>query len=85
MKHFGLKMFLLLNGVPDSEDTSRLRELLDQFGLASRFQPARLVGVPWADAASKWLEERRNEAISELTLAAAIIAMLAAIVGAARC
>jgi hypothetical protein len=84
MKHFGLKIFLLLNGVPDPDDTSRLRELLEQFDLASRFQPACLVGVPWADAASKWLEERRNEAISELTLIAAVIAMLAAIVAAAR-
>jgi hypothetical protein len=85
MKYFGLKIFLLLNGVPDLDDTSRLRELLQRFGLERRFESGRLAGVPWGDAASKWLEERRNEAIFEFTLIVATIGALAAIVAAARC
>jgi hypothetical protein len=38
----------------------------------------------WFRAAREWLERRRNEAIAELTLAVAAIAMVAAIVAAVR-
>jgi hypothetical protein len=82
MRHFRLKMFLLAKGVPDTEDTRQLGELFDRFGMASRFQAVRMVGLPWGDAASKWLQELRNEAISEFTLIGTLVAMLAAIVAA---
>ena len=41
-------------------------------------------GALRGDEAREWLERRRNEAIAEVTLAVATIAMLAAIVAAVR-
>jgi hypothetical protein len=41
-------------------------------------------GALRGDEAREWLERRRSEAIAELTLAVATIAMLAAIVAAVR-
>jgi hypothetical protein len=87
MKDFRLKIRLLLQGFPDPDDTSSLRKLLEQFGLASRFEPRRLQvpGIRWAEVANKWMEARRNEAIFEFTLVGTTVAMLAAIVAAVRC
>ena len=79
-----LKLILLLRSVPN--DDIKLRELLERFGLIERFTPyvAGGRGALRADEAREWLERRRNEAIAEVTLAVATIAMLAAIVAAAR-
>jgi hypothetical protein len=87
MKDFRLKIRLLLHGFPDPDDTSSIRKLLEQYGLASRFEPRRLQvpGIPWAEVANKWLEARQNEAIFEFTLVGTTVAMLAAIVAAVRC
>lgn len=78
-----LKLILLFRSVPN--DDIKLRELLERFGLIERFTPY-VAGGRGAlrDEAREWLERRRNEAIAELTLAIAIIAMLAAIVAAVR-
>jgi hypothetical protein len=78
-----LKLILLLR-VPN--DDIKLRALLERFGLLERFTPyvSGGRGALRADEAREWLEKRRNEAIAELTLAFATIAMLAAIVAAAR-
>jgi hypothetical protein len=79
-----LKLFLLFRSVPN--DDIKLRELLERFGLIERFTPyvAGGRGALRSDEAREWLEKRRNDAIAELTLAVATIAMLAAIVAAAR-
>jgi hypothetical protein len=79
-----LKLILVLRSVPN--DDIKLRELLERFGLIERFTPyiAGGRGALRADEAREWLERRRNEAIAEVTLAVATIAMLAAIVAAAR-
>jgi hypothetical protein len=79
-----LKLILLFRSVPN--DDIKLRELLERFGLIERFTPyvAGGRGALRGDEAREWLERRRNEAIAELTLAVATIAMLAAIVAAVR-
>ena len=79
-----LELFLLFRSVPN--DDIRLRELLDWFGLIERFTPyvAGGRGALRGDEAREWLERRRNEAIAEVTLVVATIAMLAAIVAAVR-
>ena len=79
-----LKLILLFRSVPS--DNIKLRELLERFGLIERFTPyiAGGRGALQGDEAKEWLERRRNEAIAELTLAVATIAMLAAIVAAVR-
>jgi hypothetical protein len=75
---------LLFRSVPN--DDIKLRELLERFGLIERFTPyvAGGRGALRGDEAKKWLEKRRNEAIAELTLAVATVAMLAAIIAAVR-
>jgi hypothetical protein len=79
-KYAQLKIFLLLNGVPD--ETSDLQRALERFKLnRSRFTQ---VDVPRADAARVWQEARRNEAIAELTLGAAVVAMVAAVIACLR-
>ena len=88
MRTLQLKLILLLRSVP--HDDIKLRELLNKVGLIERFTPY-LSGGPGhrgpvrSEEAREWLERRRNEAIAELTLAVATIAMLAAIVAAVRC
>ena len=83
-----LKLILLFRSVPN--DDIKLRELLERFGLIERFTPYVAGGAVGSrgplrgDEAREWLERRRNEAIAELTLAVATIAMLAAIVAAVR-
>jgi len=79
-----LKLILLFRSVPN--DDIILRELLDKFGLIQRFTPyvAGGRGALRSDEAREWLERRRNEAIAEVTLVVATIAMLAAIVAAVR-
>ena len=79
-----LKLILLFRSVPN--DDIKLRELLDRFGLIERFTPyvSGGRGSMRSDKARDWLERRRNEAISEATLAVATGAMLAAIVAAVR-
>ena len=81
---FQLKLILLFRSVP--KDDIKLRELLERFGLIERFTPyvAGGRGPLRSDEAREWLQTRRNEAIAELTLAVATIAMLAAIVAAVR-
>jgi hypothetical protein len=88
MRTLQLKLILLFRSVP--HDDIKLRELLNKVGLIERFTPY-LGGAPGSrgpvrsEEARECLERRRNEAIAELTLAVATIAMLAAIVGAVRC
>jgi hypothetical protein len=88
MSSLQLKLILLFRSVPT--DDIKLRELLNKVGLIERFTPY-LSGAPGSrgpvrsEEAREWLEKRRNEAIAELTLAVATIAMLAAIVAAVRC
>jgi hypothetical protein len=79
-----LKLILLFRSVPN--DDIKLRELLERFGFIQRFTPyvAGGRGALRSDEAREWLEGRRREVISELTLAVATIAMLAAIVAAVR-
>jgi hypothetical protein len=79
-----LKLILPFRTVPN--DDIKLRELLERFGLIERFTPyvAGGRGALRSDEAKEWLEKRRNEAIAELTLAAATVAMLAAIIAAVR-
>jgi hypothetical protein len=85
MRTLQLKLILLSRSIPN--DDIKLRELLNKVGLIERFTPyvAGGRGLLRGDEAREWLERRRNEAIAELTLAVATIAMLAAIVGAVRC
>ncbi len=88
MRKLQLKLILLFRSVPN--DDIALRGLLDRFHLIERFTPYVAGGLAGArgplrsDEAREWLEKRRNEAIAELTLAVATIAMLAAIVAAVR-
>ena len=79
-----LRLILLFRSVPN--DDIKLRELLERFGLIERFTPyvAGGRGALRSDEAKEWLEKRRNEAIAELTLAVATVAMLAAIIAAVR-
>ena len=79
-----LKLTLLFLSVPN--DDIKLRELLERFGLIERFTPyvSGGRGSIRSDEAREWLDKRRNEAIAEVTLAVATIAMLAAIVAAVR-
>ena len=79
-----LKLILLFRSVPN--DDIKLRELLERFGLIERFTPyvAGGRGPLRSEEARDWLDRRRNEAIGELTLAVATIAMLAAIIAAVR-
>ena len=87
MSSLQLKLILLFRSVPTND--IELRKLLQKAGLIERFTPY-LGGAPGgrgpvrSEEARQWLEKRRNEAIAELTLAVATIAMLAAIVAAAR-
>jgi len=76
MRKLQLKLILLFRSVPN--DDIILRELLDKFGLIQRFTPyvAGGRGALRSDEAREWLERRRNEAIGELTLVVATIAML---------
>jgi hypothetical protein len=84
MRRLQLKLILLFRSVPN--DDIKLQELLERFGLIERFTPyvAGGRGALRGDEAREWLERRRNEAIAELTLVVATIAMLAAIVAAVR-
>ncbi len=77
MRRLQLKLILLFRSVPN--DDSKLRELLERFGLIERFTPyvSGGRGSMRSDEAREWLERRRNEAISEATLAVATLAMLA--------
>jgi hypothetical protein len=79
-----LKLILLFRSIPN--DDIKLQELLERFGLIERFTPyvSGGRGALRGDEAREWLEGRRNDAIAEVTLAVATIAMLAAIVAAAR-
>ena len=79
-----LKLILLFRSVPN--DDIKLRELLERFGLIERFTPyvAGGRGALRSDEAKESLENRRNEAIAELTLAVATITMRAAIIAALR-
>ncbi len=84
MSTLQLKLILLFRSVPN--DDIKLREMLNKFGLIERFTPyvAGGRGPLRSEEAREWLEGRRNEAIAEVTLAVATIAMLAAIVAAVR-
>ena len=88
MRTLQLKLILLVRSIPTND--IELRELLNKVGLIERFTPY-LSGAPGSrgpvrsEEAREWLEKRRNEAIAELILAVATIAMLAAIVAAVRC
>ena len=84
MRTLRLKLILLFRSVPN--DDIKLRELLERFGLIERFTPyvSGGRGSIRGDEAREWLTGRRNEAISEVTLVVATIAMLAAIVAAVR-
>jgi hypothetical protein len=79
-----LKLILVFRSVPN--DDIELRELLERFGLIERFTPyvSGGRGAVRGDEARSWLTERRNEAIAEVTLVVAAVAMLAAIVAAVR-
>ena len=84
MRTLGFKLGLLFRSVPN--DDIKLRELLERLGLIERFTPyvSGGRGSIRSDEAREWLEKRRNEAIAEVTLAVATIAMLAATVAAVR-
>jgi hypothetical protein len=84
MRMLQLKLILLFRSLPN--DDIKLRELLERFGLIERFTPyvSGGRGSIRSDEAREWLEKRRNEAIAEVTLAVATIAMLAATVAAVR-
>ncbi len=87
MSSLQLKLILLIRSVPSND--IELRELLKKAGLIELFTPY-LGGAPGgrgpvrSEEAREWLERRRNEAIAEVTLVVATIAMLAAIVAAVR-
>ena len=85
MRTLQLKLILLVRSIPTND--IELRELLKKASLIERFTPYVAGGgrgLLRGDEAREWLERRRNEAIAELTLAVATIAMLAAIVAAVR-
>ena len=78
-----LKLILLFRSVPN--DDIKLRELLERFRLIERFTPyvaGGRGGSGTTKQGSGW--RRRNQAVAELSLAVATIAMLAAIVAAVR-
>lgn len=75
------------------KDDVQLRQLLEKFGLIERFTPyvAGGRGPVRGEEARSWLEDRRSEAIAELTLiistftmVAAMVAMIAGIVAVVR-
>jgi hypothetical protein len=82
MSALQLNLILLFRSIPN--DDIKLRELLD------KIRPHRAIHTlcgrrrPRAAPGRRRLERRRNEAIAELTLAVAAIAMVAAIVAAVR-
>ena len=78
------KLILVFRSIPD--DDIKLRGLLERFGLVERFTPyvAGGRGTVRGEEARKWLEDRRNEAIAEITLVVSALAMAAAIVAAVR-
>jgi hypothetical protein len=78
MRMLQLKLILLFRSVPD--DDVEFRQLLERFGFIERFTPY-VHGWPTIrkDEAKKWLEDRRNEAIAEMTLLVSTVAMVAAI------
>jgi hypothetical protein len=78
-------LILLLRSVPNSDQ--ELRELLTEFDLLERFTPyvAGGRGAVRSEEARAWLERRRSEGIAELTLMVSTVAMIAAILAAARC
>jgi len=80
-----LKLILLLHSIPSSD--RELQDLLTTFDLLERFTPYITSGRGpiRSEEAREWLEKRRNEAIAELTLLFSAVAMIAAIVAAARC
>jgi hypothetical protein len=82
-----LKLILRFRSGPN--DDSKLRELIERFGLIERFTPyvAGGRGALRGDEAREWLERRRNGAMAELTLAVATIAILRRLLPqyAARC
>jgi hypothetical protein len=84
MRTLRLKLILLFRSVPN--DDIKLRELLERFSLIERFTPyvAGGRGALRSDEAKEWLTDRRNEAIAEVTLIVSAVAMVAAIVAAAR-
>jgi hypothetical protein len=84
MRTLQLKLILLFRSVPN--DDIKLRELLEKFSLIERFTPyvSGGRGAVRAEEARKWLEERRNEAIAEVSLLVSAVAMVAAIVAAVR-
>jgi len=84
MSTLQFKLILLVRSIPNND--IELRELLKKASLIERFTPyvAGGRGLLRGDEAREWLERRRNQAIAELTLAVATIAMLAAIVAAVR-
>jgi hypothetical protein len=84
MRTLQLKLILLFRSVPN--DDIKLRGLLKRFDLIERFTPyiAGGRGAVRPEEARKWLEERRNEAIAEVTLIVSAVAMVAAIVAAVR-
>ena len=91
MSTLRLKLILLFRSVPNGD--VQLRGLLERFELIERFTPyvAGGRGPVRGEEARSWLQDRRNEAIAEITLivstvamVAAVIAMIAAIVAAIR-
>ena len=85
MRFLKLKLILLLHSVPSSD--RELQDFLTTFDLLERFTPYITGGRGpiRSEEAREWLEKRRNEAIAELTLLFSAVAMIAAIVAAARC
>jgi hypothetical protein len=84
MRKLQFKLILLFRSVPN--DDMKLREFLGRFGLIERFTPyvSGGRGAVRGDEARQWLQDRRNEAIAEVTLVFAAVAMVAAIVAAVR-
>jgi hypothetical protein len=84
MRTLQLKLMLLFRSVPN--DDIKLRELLERFGLIGLFTPyvSGGRGAIRSEEARKWLTDQRNEAIAEVTLVVSTVAMVAAIVAAAR-
>jgi len=84
MRMLQLKLILLFRSVPN--DDIKLRELLERFGLIEQFAPSVAGGRGYfrRDEAGKWLEDRRNEAIAQVTFIVSAVASVAAIVAAVR-
>jgi hypothetical protein len=84
MRMLRLKLILLFRSF--RSDYIKLQELLERFSLIEQFTPYVSGGRAQSEArkqGSGW-RDRRNEAISEVTLAVATIAMLAAFAAAVR-